>query len=204
MRTGIYGGTFSPPHRGHIGAARAFAQQMKLDELLIIPTAIPPHKAVGYADDPQKRLEMCRIAFGDIENARVSDMEIKRGGKSYTVLTLRELAREGRELFLLCGTDMIMTLDSWYMAEEIFRLCTPVGIRRESDPENTELLAKKLLEYEERFSVTVPFVTAETVEISSSELRESIACEEITGEYLTPEIEKYIRKNRLYTEGEPR
>ena len=204
MRTGIYGGTFSPPHAGHVGAARAFAEQMELDELLIIPTAIPPHKTVADSDDPQKRLEMCKIAFSDIECARISDMEIKRGGKSYTVLTLRELAKTGRELFLLCGTDMITTLGSWYLADEIFSLCTPVAVRRESDPENTEKISQKLAEYKEKYSVDVPSIKVETVEISSSELRAMIERGEDCRGYLSPEILAYIKENKLYGAGEAR
>ncbi len=201
MRTGIYGGTFSPPHIGHIGAARAFAEQMELDELLIIPAAIPPHKSVDYPDDPQKRLEMAKIAFSDIKNAKISDMEIARGGKSYTVYTLRELTKEGRELFFLCGTDMIVTLDTWFMPEEIFKLCTPVGIRRENDAEQARLIEKKLSEYRERFGKEIPFIDAPTVEISSSELRERIASGSPTDGYLTAEIREYIEKNRLYLKG---
>ncbi len=198
MRLGIFGGTFSPPHIGHISAARAFAEGMKLDGLLIIPTAIPPHKSVGYEDHPEARLKMCELAFAGIKNAKISDMEISRGGKSYTVLTLRELAREDRELYLLCGTDMLLTLDTWFCAEEIFSLCTPVGIRRESDPETDAALEKKLCEYKKRFSVDIPMIKAEVKEISSSELRQMIADGRPTDRYLPPEIVHYIKENRLY------
>ncbi len=198
MKTGIFGGTFSPPHRGHIGAARAFAEQMGLDELLVIPTAIPPHKAVGYTDEPEARLAMCKLAFSGIEGAEVSDMEMRRGGKSYTVLTLRELAREGRELYLLCGTDMILTLGTWYCADEIFSLCTPVGIRRESDRETEKKLHERLAEYKADHGKDIPFIKSETVDISSTELRRRIAAGEPTDDYLTKEVEAFIKKNGLY------
>jgi len=200
MRLGIYGGTFSPPHSGHVGAARAFAEQMGLDRLLIIPTAIPPHKMIGGGDDPEKRLEMCALAFADIEAAVVSDIEIRRGGQSYTVLTLRELSGRGDELFLLCGTDMIETLDRWYMADEIFSLCTPVAVSR--DPRGEAKMAAKIAEYREKYSVDVPQITVKTVEISSSELRERIASGEDCSEYLTAEVLDYIKKNKLYGAGE--
>ena len=101
MKTGIYGGTFSPPHLGHYLAARAFLEKVELDELLIIPALVPPHKQIKYEDDPVSRLEMCRLAFADLDKTSVSDLELNRGGKSYTVMTLRELAREGRELYFL-------------------------------------------------------------------------------------------------------
>lgn len=199
MKLGIYGGTFSPPHSGHVGAARAFAEQMGLDELLIIPAAIPPHKEISEDDAPEKRLEMCKIAFSGIGCARVSDMEIKRGGKSYTVLTLRELTKTGRELFLLCGTDMIETLDRWYMADEIFSLCTPVAVSR--DPRGEAKMAEKIAEYKEKYSVGVPQITVKTVEISSSELRAMISRGEDCGDYLSPEILAYINENKLYGAG---
>ena len=111
-RIGIYGGTFSPPHNGHLAAARAFMEQMWLDILYVIPAAIPPHKQMAEPVSAADRLEMCRRAFAGMEGVYVSDMEIRRGGKSYTVDTLRELSGDDRRLFLLCGTDMVLTLDS--------------------------------------------------------------------------------------------
>ena len=144
---------------------------------------------------------MCELAFENIKNARVSDMEIRRGGKSYTVLTLRELKKEGRELYLLCGTDMILTLDSWYCAEEIFSLCTPVYIRRESDPDTALLVENKIEQYRQKFSVDIKKVTYKTVEISSSELRRRIKNGEPTKEYLTEKVLDYIEKNQMYAEG---
>ena len=198
MRTGIYGGTFSPPHVGHMAAARAFAEQMELDELLIIPAAIPPHKNVDCPVDPALRLRMCELAFGDIKGARVSDMEIARGGKSYTVLTLRELEDAGRELFLLCGTDMILTLDEWFAPEEIFERCTPVGIRRECEPETAAKLEEKVQLYRERFGKEIPFIENDTVVISSSELRESLRDGCGHGGYLSDRVYEFIKNHQLY------
>jgi len=198
VRTGIYGGTFSPPHTGHMAAARAFAEQMELDELLIIPAAIPPHKNVDSPVDPTLRLRMCELAFGDIRGARVSDMEITRGGKSYTVLTLRELEADGRELFLLCGTDMILTLDEWFAPEEIFARCTPVGIRRECEPETAARLSEKLCLYRERFGKEIPFIENETVVISSSELRASLKDGRGHGGYLSDGVYEFIKNHQLY------
>ena len=125
-RIGIFGGTFSPPHNGHLQAAKAFMEQMWLDILYVIPTALPPHKEMEIPVSAQHRLEMCRLAFSGMEGVYVSDMEIQRGGKSYTVETLRELTGEDRRLFFLCGTDMMLTLDRWREPEEIFKLCYPV------------------------------------------------------------------------------
>ena len=147
-RIGIYGGTFSPPHNGHIAAAKAFMEQMWLDFLFVIPAAVPPHKEMECPVSAADRYRMTQLAFEGIEGVYVSDMEIKRGGKSYTVDTLRELAAPDRRLFLLTGTDMMLTLDTWYRAEEIFKLCYPVYARRErEDPIIENRIAAKNKEY---------------------------------------------------------
>lgn len=198
MKTGIYGGTFSPPHIGHVAAARAFLSAMQLDELLIIPALIPPHKDIDYPDDPKKRLEMCRLAFGEIDKVSICDVELRRTGKSYTVDTLTELSRDGRELFLLCGTDMIMTLDAWRDPDRIFKLCTPVCIRRESGEQGERLLKLKLAEYKEKYGVEIPTVDTPAIEISSSELREAVGSGKSISDYVTPSVEAYINENGLY------
>ncbi len=198
MRIGIYGGTFSPPHIGHISAARAFYSKMRLDKLLIIPAGIPPHKKITYPDDQVKRLKLCELSFSDIEGAEVSDIELKREGKSYTVLTLRELARKDRELFLLCGTDMILTLDSWYCPEEIFKLCTPVCIRRENDSKIGRKLEAKLTLYREKYGVDIPIIDVPAIDISSSEVREKIRRGESVSGLVSLAAEEFIRAEGMY------
>ena len=147
IRIGIYGGTFSPPHNGHIAAAKAFMEQMWLDFLYVIPTATPPHKEMDVPVGAAHRLEMCRLAFSEMEGVYVSDMEMRRGGRSYTVDTLRELTGEDRRLFLLCGTDMMLTLDQWREPEEIFKLSYPVYIRREKDALIDKMIVQKILQF---------------------------------------------------------
>ena len=198
MRTGIYGGTFSPPHIGHISAARAFAEQMALDELLIIPALLPPHKTIDYEDHPEKRFRMCELAFGDIGCATVSDIELRREGKSYTVDTLKALAREGRELFLLCGTDMIMTLDQWRAPDEIFSLCTPVYIRRESDSKFDSAIAEKIAIYKKKYGVDVPNISVSPIELSSSEVRDGVKNGRNIEKLVTATVAEYIREEGLY------
>ena len=149
IRVGIYGGTFAPVHNGHVAAAKAFMEQMKLDYLFIIPTCMPPHKQIDFSDDPIFRLRMCELAFQDIDGVVISDTEIKRGGKSYTYDTLTELTRPNTRLFLMCGTDMVLTFDTWYKFEEIFKLCYPVYVRRENDPILTKRIVDKITEIED-------------------------------------------------------
>ncbi len=198
MRVGVYGGTFSPPHIGHIAAARAFAEGLALDELLIIPTYLPPHKTLDYVDDPFRRLEMCRLSFSGIKGVSVSDLELKRKGKSYTADTLAELTEEGRELFLLCGTDMILTLGEWYHPEEIFARATPVYIRREGDPETERRIEARLAEYREKYCTEVLSLDAPVIEISSGEIRTAVKNGTSISGMVTPEVEKYIFEYGMY------
>ena len=114
MNRGFLGGTFNPPHLGHIHAARAAMEQLGLDELYFIPTGEPPHKVLPEdTASAVQRLEMTRLAASGIPHAKALDLEIRREGPSYSVLTARELLEEDPEgeLWLLCGTDMFLTLD---------------------------------------------------------------------------------------------
>ena len=197
-RIGIYGGTFSPPHNGHIAAAKAFMEQMWLDFLYVIPTATPPHKEMDVPMDAAHRLEMCRLAFSDVEGVYVSDMEIRRGGRSYTVDTLRELTGPDRRLFLLCGTDMMLTLDQWREPEEIFKLSYPVYIRREKDAILDQKIVQKIAEYNQKYGKVVRRIVTEPIELSSNLVRERLKNGEDILHLIPESVEKYIRDNHLY------
>lgn len=197
-RIGIYGGTFSPPHKGHVEAARAFIRQMRLDYLYVIPAAVPPHKTLDHTVEARHRLKMCELAFAGIEGIIVSDVELRRGGVSYTVDTLRELSAPDARLFLLCGTDMLLTLDKWREAEEIFRLCYPIYIRRENDPIMSARILSKINEYTEKYNAVIRRVVTEPLEISSTDIRRRIAIGEGIEDLVPAAVEEYIRENRLY------
>lgn len=197
-RIGIYGGTFSPPHNGHLQAAKAFMEQMWLDLLYVIPTAIPPHKEADAGATAEQRLAMCRVAFDGIEGVYVSDMEIQRGGRSYTVDTLRELTGDDRRLFLLCGTDMMLTLDEWRAPEEIFKLSYPVYIRRDNDRSLDERIIQKIADYHQKYGKVVRRIVTEPLELSSSDVRRTLSQHGDISEMVPPAVEKYIRDNHLY------
>lgn len=198
IRIGIYGGTFSPPHNGHLQAARAFMEQMWLDLLYVIPTAIPPHKEMDVPVSAKDRMEMCRLAFSGMEGVYVSDMEIQRGGRSYTVDTLRALSGEDRRLFLLCGTDMMLTLDQWREPEEIFRLSYPAYIRREADPSLDGKIIEKIAQYQQKFGKVVRRIVTEPIELSSNDVRARLAKNEAISHIVPAAVERYIRDNHLY------
>ena len=198
MRVGIYGGTFSPVHNGHVAAARAFMEQMWLDILYVIPTGVTPHKDMKGDATARDRLEMCRLAFSDMEGVIVSDLEMRREGKSYTVDTLRQLYDPANRLFFLMGTDMLLTLDHWREPEEIFRLCYPVYIRREADAELDATIIEKITSYRERFGKTVPRIVAPAIELSSSRVREAVAAGEPIDDMVPAAVAHYIREKGLY------
>ena len=198
LRVGIYGGAFAPIHIGHVAAAKAFMEQMWLDVLFVIPTGISPHKQMSAGASNADRLEMCRRAFAGIEGVIVSDIEIRREGASYTVDTLRELADDDRRLFMLCGTDMILTLDSWHEPDEIFRLAYPVYIRRESDESLDERLIEKVTEYRNKYGKNVVKIKAPAIEVSSSDIRKRIADGEDFSSLVPEAVADYIKEKGLY------
>ena len=128
MRTGIYGGTFNPIHLAHVHLVRAFIEQLSLNRVLLIPTGQPPHKAAAALACNADRLAMCRLAAAEISECpvEVSDIEMRRAGKSYTADTLTALRGQypQDDFYLLMGEDMFLTVERWYEPEKIFREAT--------------------------------------------------------------------------------
>ena len=197
-RVGIYGGTFAPVHNGHLRAAKAFMEQMKLDYLFIIPAYMPPHKQIDGSDDPLYRLRMCELAFGNMDGIVISDCEIARGGKSYTYDTLKELERPDTRLFLLCGTDMVLTFDTWYRFEDIFKMCYPVYVRRENDPLIGNRIVSKITEYYQKYGVMFRKIITEPVELSSTDIRAAVRSGEDISTLVPEKVAQFIRENGLY------
>ena len=199
VRLGIYGGTFDPPHIGHVGAARDFIEKMRLDRLLIIPTCIPPHKARDTDVTPEERLHMCTLAFGDIPGVTVSDMELSRGGKSYTSDTLTELSAESvGKIFMLIGTDMFLTLESWHCPEVIFRLSHICLARRENDEMLRRAVEEKIRLYTEKYGAEITVIDREATELSSSDIRAAISRGDVPLGLVPGRVLDYINKQGLY------
>ena len=197
-RVGIYGGTFAPIHNGHVRAAKAFMEQMKLDYLFVIPAYMPPHKQIDESDDPIFRLRMCELAFEDIDGVIISDCEIKRGGKSYTYDTLKEFERTNTRLFLLCGTDMVLSFDTWYRFEDIFKMCYPVYVRRENDPFIGNRIVSKITEYYQKYGVMFRKIVTEPVELNSTDIRSAVREGKDISRLVPARVEKFIKENGLY------
>ncbi|TMG09165.1 MAG: nicotinate (nicotinamide) nucleotide adenylyltransferase [Chloroflexi bacterium] len=195
MRIGILGGTFDPIHLGHLAAARAAIECADLDRVLLIPTGQPPHRSAAVASAEQ-RLEMCRLAIGTDKTLEVSDVEIRRGGVSYTAETLKELKRiyPHNELFLILGWDAARLFATWRVPEEIRHLATVVVVTRpgSGSPEPAALPSAGLDP-----AKTILCVRS-TPDISGSALRRAIANREPVGDRLPAAVEQYIAQKGLY------
>ena len=178
MRVGIYGGTFNPPHLGHLAAARTAFELLKLDKLYLIPAAVPPHKPLPPGSpDAAERLELTRLAgeqLGLGDQVETLDIELRREGKSFTSDTLAELhARHPEdELWLLMGTDMFLTLHTWHEPEVIFAHAGVAAFGRTEEDIEPLFAAQRERIYRaypdaRLFTMTVPGV----IDISSTELR---------------------------------
>ena len=208
MRIGVYGGTFNPPHLGHIAAARAVFETLKLDKLLLIPDRQPPHKPLPEGSpSPEQRLELTRLAgeqLGLGDRVETLDLELHRSGPSYTADTLRAVHERypDDELWLLMGTDMFLTLHTWHKPEQILALAGIAAFSRSQ--EDTEELFSRQRERLYRtypsariFTLSVPGM----VEISSTQLRELLA-EGGGGQFLAPAVYGAVLRDGLYGTGE--
>ena len=196
-RIGIYGGTYSPPHIGHLKAAEYAIEALKLDRLLLIPTGVSPHKAMSAGATSADRLQMLRLSAANMEKAQVSDIEILRQGSSYTVDTLRAIREEnpGAELVLLMGTDMFVSFLNWREPERILALATLAVFCRGERGEQERIEAQKAKL--EALGARVELVRNPVNAISSTDLRRMLVfgCAD---PFLMPGVGDFIREKGLY------
>jgi nicotinate-nucleotide adenylyltransferase len=198
LRLGILGGTFDPIHVGHLAAARAAMQCAQLDRVLFIPSARPPHRGAATALT-EDRLAMTRLAVEGEPRFEVSDIEVGRGGISYTSDTLSELHRNRPqdELFLILGWDAARLFHTWHEPERVNALASVVILSRPGieTPEPSEITSAGL----DRARVVDCFV--ETPDVSASELRKLLTTGESVGDKLPPSVERYIAQHHLYRDN---
>jgi len=195
----IFGGTFDPPHVGHVHACAEFLASYDVDKLYVIPTFIPPHKTRSSSVSADDRFEMCKIAFFPIsDKIEISDVEIKREGRSYTADTISYFKDMGCDkIYFLCGTDMFLTLDRWYEFRYIFSNAVIACMRRESEVETEKLIKAKYEEYISKYNADICFVNSNAIELSSSDIRENFDGVKDLG-YISDEIYMYVREKNLY------
>jgi nicotinate-nucleotide adenylyltransferase len=196
VRIGVYGGTFNPPHLGHLVCAQEAYLQLGLDRILLVPAARPPHKPVPEDPGTDHRLALSRLAIGDDERMDVCELEITRGGTSFTVDTLKELKSTDpdSELFLILGGDNAAGLPSWREPETIIELAIPaLAGRRGTSWSAVEEAMAKLSGGDRAVRFAMP-----TVEISSTMIRRRAAAGRSI-RYLVPDaVAGYIAEHRLY------
>ncbi len=192
----VYGGSFDPPHKGHKLLAENLAKSCGAEKVLIIPTAMSPFKNTSGAT-PTQRYEMCKIAFDD-SLFEVSDIEISRGGKSYTVDTLRRVKEiyPQSELYLFMGDDMFLSFDKWYKHDEIAHMSKIVAACRTKKLEeldNMKSFARNVLNLDED---RVIFCESVPIEISSTIIRENVRNNSF--QHLDEAVALYIKEKGLY------
>ena len=198
MKIGIMGGTFDPIHLGHLATAEAVRESFTLDEILFIPAARPPHKRGRNVTDEKHRLAMTILATRSNKFFKVSDMELKRTGLSYTLDTMNELYKtfgNSTELFFIIGADSLADLSKWHEARELVEKCHFIATTRQGVDVDFSAVENYFgaIAKEHIHRVTTP-----GLEISSTDIREKIRRGRSI-KYLVPEaVEEYILKEELY------
>lgn len=197
-RIGIYGGTFNPPHIGHIQAAKQAVEILGLSKLLVIPAGIAPHKEMpGNSATAQQRLDMLRLALADCPQIQVSDLELNREGPSYTFETVLQLKKQYPEaqLLFLMGTDMFLSIHTWKNPQIILDNVTLAVFYRGDKGEIQDIEAKK--QELEQQGAKVELVKNPVIPISSTQMRRLLAFR-CAAAFLPEGVLEYIRENRLY------
>ena len=196
-KIGILGGTFNPIHEGHLRLAVAYQKEMQFDKLLLIPAKIPPHKQVHHLAADECRMDMCRLAAEQYPFLEVSDIELRRDGKSYTYDTLTELAAiyPDSTFYLIMGSDMFLTFLSWYRAEEMLSMATLLTASREEQDTAALTAAKQKIAAKGGRAM---ILNLPVLAVSSTEIRQYIREHRDTAGLLTEKVAAYIQQRGLY------
>lgn len=200
MRLGLFGGTFDPVHLGHLLLAEYCREQCRLDAVWFVPAAEPPHKQRSDLTPAEQRVEMLRLAIGGHEAFSICTREIERGGVSYTIDTLLELAAEdsSRQLFFLLGGDSLADLPRWREPARICELSMPVVVARPGSPPPDYGSLSALVSPARLAKIRAHQVEMPQIGVSSREIRRRVAAG-LTIRYQTPRaVEKYIETAGLY------
>ena len=198
LRIAVYGGSFNPPHLGHIEAAREAARELKADKLIVVPAARPPHREMELeSPTPEQRLALTKLAFGDIPNVEISDMELKRPGPGYTVDTLEAIRAQypNAVIFLLMGEDMFLTFEQWKDYRRIMELAELAIFLR--NREGDVYVRGELDHYEVIYGARCTMIGCRIIQISSTELREQLK-NRGGNEFVPENVYEEIVRNRYY------
>lgn len=198
MRIVFYGGSFNPPHCGHVEAAMTISELLKPDKLLIIPSNIPPHKELAEGSpDTQERLLLTKLAFADVPEAEVTDMELHREGKSYTATTVEQLLAQypEAEMYLAMGTDMLLSFEEWYRFRFLLETLT-LAVFIRSEGEEAEML--RHAEYlKQQYGARIIPLRHEPKAMSSRDIRDML-CRRMGASFLPEAVYARIIANGDY------
>ena len=209
MKIGIYGGTFNPPHKGHLHMAQAFLETVQPDTMLVIPNKRPVHKICEDLALDEERLALCRLAFS-APQFTVSAMEIESDKPSFTLYTIEALRKTypDAELCLLVGSDMFLSFHKWYHYKDILNEVTLYVASREGQVSKQDLRSyafQKLgLYLRGEPNEKVQILPIEPLEVSSSLLRERLCHGKSTDDFLAPQVLDYIKEHHMYGYREKR
>lgn len=198
-RIGVFGGSFDPVHMGHLTIAQDAVEQLELDRLMFIPASVSPLKQGRKITDGRVRLEMLQLAVEGNLRFEVSDIELRRGGVSYTIETVQQVQAKnpGAELFLIVGLDSLAELHLWREVDRLLELCTVVPFARGGE-DPARIAGKIQLSKEWKNRLLDRMIRIHEIEISASEIRMRLA-EGLSIRYLVPpEVELYIAEHGLY------
>ena len=194
---GILGGSFNPPHAGHLELARRAREELSLERVWLMPLHTPPHKPAEEDPGPEQRLEMCRLAVAGEEGIEACGAEVRRAGPSYTADTLQEIhaSHPEAELTFVMGADTALTLPGWRDPERVLELARLAVARRPgSDGASVLDVLGQIAGADPR----VVFLEMEPIEASSTLARERLAAGAPTDGLLAPEVRAYIERHGLY------
>lgn len=196
MKIALYGGAFNPVHSEHLNIVLAAKERLGLDKVIVIPTNVSPHKKGVMFVRGKDRLAMCRLAFENVEGVEVSDVELKRGGVSYSYVTCRHFKKifSGDELYFIVGADMLKTFGLWKEPEEILKCVTLAVCARENNAE----LTSEIKRFQKCFKKDIVNFGYVGKPVSSTRVRALAALGEDTAELVPEGVRLYIRKRRLY------
>jgi nicotinate-nucleotide adenylyltransferase len=196
VRIGILGGTFNPPHLGHLVCAQEAHRELGLDQVMLIPAGIPPHKPVDAEPGPEHRLELCRLAIKDDDRFVVSDLELRRDGPSYTVDTLKVLKSQSpnNELFLILGGDIAAGLPQWREPERVLELATVATAKRRGTARAAVQKALDQLKGGDRAT----FFQMPSIGISSTMVRRRVRAGQPIRYFVPDGVMQYIETHGLY------
>lgn len=201
LRIGIFGGTFNPPHNGHLYIAEQAMSLARLDKMVFVPCGNPYHKTNKNSTEAKHRYEMVRLAIQGKPNFEISDIETKFDEPSYTAKTLRRFKSiyPKDKLCFLVGGDSLMDMEGWYHPEEIFKLAEIIAAKRGGVDSQKTVDAAEMLK--KKYNAEITLIDIEPMELSASHIRETLFTNADTQKALPEKVFEYIKKTKLYKDS---